>query len=79
MGIHRAVRYRTMKSTVPVSAVDANLPPNAAMLAAKAPLASRTAYNVRMSGYVQAAKAARGSSSGSRPGSGGRSGWAAAR
>jgi hypothetical protein len=54
--IHRAVRYRTRKSTVPASAVDTNLPLNAAMLAAKAPLAANTTYNVRVSGYVQAAK-----------------------
>jgi hypothetical protein len=54
--IHRAVRYRTLKSTVPASAVDTNLPANAAMLAAKAPLAAGTTYNVRVSGYVQAAK-----------------------
>jgi hypothetical protein len=54
--IHRAVRYRTTKSTMPNSAVDSNLPLNAAMLAAKAPLASGTTYNVRVSGYVQAAK-----------------------
>jgi Cysteine-rich secretory protein family len=54
--IHRAVRYRTQKSTVPLSAVDTNLPPNAAMLAAKAPLAPATTYNVRVSGYVQATK-----------------------
>jgi hypothetical protein len=38
------------------SAVDRNLPANAAMLAAKAPLAPGTTYNVRVSGYVQAAK-----------------------
>jgi hypothetical protein len=54
--IHRAVRYRTSRSTVPSSAVDANLPANAAMLAAKAPLAAYTTYNVRVSGYVQATK-----------------------
>jgi hypothetical protein len=41
VGIHRAVRYRTTKSTVPSSAVDTNLPANAAMLAATAPLAAR--------------------------------------
>ena len=52
--IHRAVRYRTLKSTVPSSAVDTHLPANAAMLAAKAPLAAATTYNVRVSGYVQA-------------------------
>jgi hypothetical protein len=54
--IHRAVRYRTTKSTVPASAVDPSLPANAAMLAAKAPLAAGTTYNVRVSGYVQATK-----------------------
>jgi hypothetical protein len=54
--IHRAVRYRTSKSTVASSAVDTNLPANAAMLAAKAPLAPATTYNVRVSGYVQATK-----------------------
>jgi hypothetical protein len=54
--IHRAVRARTSRSTVASSAVDANLPANAAMLAAKAPLAPGTTYNVRVSGYVQAAK-----------------------
>jgi hypothetical protein len=54
--IHRAVRYRTSKSTVPSPAVDTHLPANAAMLAAKAPLAAATTYNVRVSGYVQATK-----------------------
>jgi hypothetical protein len=57
--IHRAVRYRTRKTTVPASAVDTNLPANAAMLAAKAPLAANTTYNVRVSGYVQATKGAK--------------------
>ncbi|HJW35515.1 MAG TPA: hypothetical protein VJ769_02655, partial [Actinomycetes bacterium] len=56
VGIHRAVRYRTTKSTVASSAVDTNLPANAAMLAATAPLAAKSTYNVRVSGYVQAAK-----------------------
>jgi Cysteine-rich secretory protein family len=56
VGIHRAVRYRTTKSTVASSSVDTNLPANAAMLAATAPLAAKTTYNVRVSGYVQAAK-----------------------
>jgi hypothetical protein len=41
---------------VPSSAVDTSLPANAAMLAATAPLAAKTTYNVRVSGYVQAAK-----------------------
>jgi hypothetical protein len=54
--IHRAVRARTTKSTVASSAFDPNLPRNAAMLAAKAPLAPATTYNVRVSGYVQATK-----------------------
>jgi hypothetical protein len=54
--IHRAVRARTKKSTVASSAYDPNLPRNAAMLAAKAPLAAGTRYNVRISGYVQATK-----------------------
>jgi hypothetical protein len=54
--IHRAVRYRTTKSTVSASAVDINLPANAAMLAATSPLAASTTYNVRVSGYVQATK-----------------------
>jgi hypothetical protein len=54
--IHRAVRARTQKSTVASSAFDPNLPRNAAMLAAKAPLAPATTYNVRVSGYVQATK-----------------------
>ena len=59
MEIHRAVRYRTTKSTVPASAVDPSLPANAAMLAAKTPLAAATTYNVRVSGYVQATKGAK--------------------
>ena len=59
VGIHRAVRYRTTKSSVASSAVDTNLPANAAMLAAKAPLEARTTYNVRVSGYVQAVKGGR--------------------
>ena len=53
---HRAVRYRTTKSIVPDSAVDTSLPANAAMLAAKAPLAASTTYKVRISGCTQAAK-----------------------
>ena len=57
--IHRAVRSRTTKSTVPASAVDPSLPANAAMLAAKTPLAAATTYNVRVSGYVQATKGAK--------------------
>ena len=32
---------------------------NAAMLAAKSPLAAGTTYNVRLSGYVQATKGAK--------------------
>jgi hypothetical protein len=57
--IHRAVRSRTSTSTVAASAADRNLPLNAAMLAAKAPLAPRTTYNVRVSGDVQATKGAK--------------------
>jgi hypothetical protein len=57
--IHRAVRSRTQKSTVASSAFDPNLPLNATMLAAKAPLAPRTTYNVRVSGYVQATRGGR--------------------
>jgi len=38
--------------------VDRNLPGNAAMLAARAPLAPRTRYRVTMSGHVRAAPAA---------------------
>jgi hypothetical protein len=49
-----AVRSRTRASTLPGSSVDSRLPANAAMLAAKAPLAGGTAYHVRISGYVQA-------------------------
>jgi hypothetical protein len=56
VAIHRAVRYRSAKSTVAASSVDPNLPTNAAMLAATAPLAANTRYNVRVSGYVQATK-----------------------
>ena len=56
VAIHRAVRYRSSTSSVPSSAVDANLPANAAMLAATAPLEPKTTYNVRVSGQVQAAK-----------------------
>jgi hypothetical protein len=41
---------------VPSSAVHTSLPANAAMLAATAPLAPKTTCNVRVSGYVQAAK-----------------------
>jgi hypothetical protein len=56
VAIHRAVRYRSSKSSVPSSAVDTNLPANGAMLAATAPLQAKTTYNVRVSGYVQATK-----------------------
>jgi hypothetical protein len=59
VGIHRAVRSRTAKSSVAASAVDANLPGNAAMLAATAPLQPATTYNVRVSGQVQATKGGR--------------------
>jgi hypothetical protein len=54
--IHRAVRYRT--SALPSYVVDTKLPLNAAMLAAAAPLATRTTYNVRVAGYLQATKGA---------------------
>jgi hypothetical protein len=57
--IHRAIRSRTSKSTIPTSSYDLNLPLNAAMLAAKAPLAAHTTYNVSVSGYVQATKGAK--------------------
>jgi hypothetical protein len=56
VAIHRAARYRTSTSSLPSSAIDPNLPRNAAMLAATAPLAPRTTYNVRISGEVQATK-----------------------
>jgi hypothetical protein len=59
VAVHRAVRYRAAGSTVAASAVDVNLPANAAMLAATAPLAPRTTYNVRVSGDVQATKGGR--------------------
>ena len=42
LDVHRAVRSRTKKTSIPSSAVDANLPLNAAMLAAKAPLEPAT-------------------------------------
>jgi Cysteine-rich secretory protein family len=54
--VHRAVRYRTKKTSIPGSAVDANLPATAAMLAAKSPLASGTVYNLRVTGFVQSTK-----------------------
>jgi Cysteine-rich secretory protein family len=54
VAIHAAVRSLTRTSTLPASAVDSRLPANAAMLAAKAPLAGGTVYHVRISGYVQA-------------------------
>jgi hypothetical protein len=59
VAIHQAVRYRTSRSSVPRSAVDTNLPLNAAMLAAKAPLAPATTYEVRISGQVQATRGGR--------------------
>ncbi len=59
VGVHRAVRYRTTKTSIPSSSVDANLPLNAAMLAARAPLTSKTTYNVRISGFIQATKGGR--------------------
>jgi hypothetical protein len=57
--VHRAVRYRTSRTSIPASAVDAKLPLNAAMLAARSPLAPATTYNVRVSGYVQTARGGR--------------------
>jgi len=54
--IHRAVRYKTSNSSMPSSVIDTKLPRNAAMLAAKTPLAPRTTYTVRVSGDVQATK-----------------------
>jgi hypothetical protein len=44
----------TRASTLPGSSADSRLPANAAMLAAKAPLAGGSAYHERISGYVQA-------------------------
>jgi hypothetical protein len=41
---------------VPSSAAHTSLSANAAMLAATAPLAPKTTYSVRVSGYVQAVK-----------------------
>ena len=57
--VHRAVHYRTTKTSIPSSAVDANLPLNAAMLAAKAPLDPATTYTVRVSGFVQSTRGGR--------------------
>ena len=57
--VHRAVRSRTSRTSIPGSAVDANLPLTGAMLAAKAPLAAATTYNVRVSGFVQATRGAK--------------------
>ena len=54
VAIHTAVRSLTRTSTLPASSVDSRLPANAAMLAAKAPLAGGTVYHVRISGYAQA-------------------------
>jgi hypothetical protein len=51
---HTAVAARSAASRLPRSAVDRRLPANAAMLAARAPLAAGTVYHVRISGYVQA-------------------------
>jgi hypothetical protein len=55
--IHRAARFRTY--ALPASAIDTNLPLNAAMLAATAPLAARTTYNVRVAGQLQATRGGR--------------------
>jgi hypothetical protein len=54
VAVATAVRSRTRASTLPGSSVDGRLPANAAMLAAKAPLAGGTVYHARVSGYVQA-------------------------
>jgi hypothetical protein len=54
VAIHAAARSLTRASTLPASSVDSRLPANAAMLAARAPLAGGTVYHVRISGYVQA-------------------------
>jgi Cysteine-rich secretory protein family len=54
VAVHTAVASRSAASRLPRSSVDRRLPANAAMLAAKAPLAGGTVYHVRISGYVQA-------------------------
>ena len=54
VAVHTAVAARSVASRLPRSSVDSRLPANAAMLAAKAPLAGGTVYHVRISGYVQA-------------------------
>jgi hypothetical protein len=54
VAVHTAVAARSAGSRLPRSAVDRRLPANAAMLAARAPLAAGTVYHVRISGYVQA-------------------------
>jgi hypothetical protein len=53
VAFHPAVRSLASGSSLRGSAVDAKLPANAAMLAAKAPLAPGTTYHVRISGSVQ--------------------------
>ena len=65
MDVHRAVRYRTKRTSIHSSTVDANLPMTGAMLAANSTLAPATTYTVRVSGFVQATRAPSGS--GSRP------------
>jgi hypothetical protein len=54
VAVHTAVAARSAGSRLPRSSVDRRLPANAAMLAARAPLAGGTVYHVRISGYVQA-------------------------
>jgi hypothetical protein len=54
VAVHTAVAARSAGSRLPRTAVDRRLPANAAMLAARAPLAGGTVYHVRISGYVQA-------------------------
>ena len=56
VAIHTAARSLTRTSSLSASSVDRRLPTNAAMLAAKAPLAGGTVCHVRVSGYVQATK-----------------------
>ena len=57
MDVHRAVRYRTKRTSIRSSTVDANLPMTGAMLAAKSTHAPATTDTVRVSGFVQATRA----------------------
>ena len=66
--IHRAVRARTQKSTVASSAYDPNLPANAAMLAAKAPLTPTPPTTCASPATSRPPRAASGSSSAPAPG-----------